>query len=1038
MKLYRFILILLLTGMAAAAWGQEKGFKVKGRVLGENNKPVEGAFVSSVGVENKKTDQNGEFEIVLPHENVELTVWADGYYQLSRPVKGHAELRILLLPQTKANYSEEAVLPFGVTRESDKSGAYQNVAKKDFGWGRLRVEDALAGKVAGLQVTAKGGMPGEGAYLNLRGLRSLEGANAPLVVINGVPYMPDMNESPLINGYSRGIFSTYNINDLQNITVLKGAETSLYGSMGSNGVILIETDGATSDDLNTRITFSGQYGVNYKGRDLPLLGVDDYKSYLTDIGMTKYSNMADLFQQYPFLQDDPEYYYNFLYNNNTDWQKEIFSPSFVTDNLLRVEGGDAIAKYDISVGYMGDRGTLDKTKTDRYHTQLNTNIMVSRKWELFATVGLAYMESQLQNQGMVRETNPMLAAYYKAPVLSPWQRNADNKNLVQYDTARYGVSNPVAIINTLEARSKVYDINVRAGLNYKPNSFLTVSGLFSLYYNYNRENMFIPGMSSQTIVYQNYGKAKNIVKTGVAEALNMFYRVNAAYNRTWNDLHRVNVNLSGQVLTTRREYDAGTGFNTTNDFYQTLNSVTDNTNLRFTGYIDLWNWMNYALHADYTFNHLLHAEVNVSADAASSTGVDATRFGWFPSVGLTWMAKNTRWLSNSALVNRLNVRAEYGLTGNSRFSSNLGKNYYESAMFQELSGIRRVSLPNTRLKWENNEQLNVGVDMSLWNNRVDLSADYYRVNSRDVVFKHPVSSVFGTDSYYDNVGKIRNEGVELSLQASLVKTPSFEWMVGGNIAFINSEVKSLGDGVQERVTELSDGAQIITRVGESPYRFYGLKADGIFRTSAQAEAAALKNVQGKAYQGGDVHFYDANDDHVISDKDRVLLGSAQPKYHGAFYTSFRYRNFMLSADFTYSQGNKAYNAVRRELESMSGFTNQTEAALQRWQLDGQQTDMPRAMSGDPMGNASFSSRWIEDASYVKLKYVTLSYTFNKTFLRLFRSGTIYVSGENLVTFTDYLGLDPEFSYSYEDVRQGIDYAKVPLAKSVKFGINLKF
>lgn len=1038
MKIYRIIITLLLTGIVAMTFAQGKEFKVKGRVLGENGKPVEGAFVSSTGVRNIKTDGKGEFEITLPTADAPVSVWADGYYRYTRPAKGQQSILVTLIPQDKPNYSQDAVMPAGVVNTESPTGAYSNIAKKDFGNGRLRVEDAMAGKVAGLQVIGKSGMPGEGSYLNLRGIRSLEGANAPLVVINGVPYMPDMNESPLINGYSRGIFSTYNINDLQNITVLKGAATSLYGSMGSNGVIMIETDGANSDDLNTRISFTGQYGVNYKGKNQPLLGVGDYKNYLTDIGMTRYSNMADLFAQFPFLQDDPDYYYKFMYNNNTNWQKEIYTPSFVTDNLLRVEGGDAIAKYDISVGYMGDRGTLDKTKTDRYHTQINTNIMVSRKIELFATVGLAYLESQLQNQGMVAEINPMLAALYKAPVLSPWQRNADNKNLVQYDTARYGVSNPVAIVNSLEARSKVYDINVRAGLNYRPNTFWTISGMFSLFYNYNRENMFIPGMTSQTIVYQNHGKAKNTVKTGVAEALNMFYRMNAGYSRTFGLKHDVNFNLSGQVLTTRREYDAGTGFNTTNDFYQTLNSVTDNTNLKFTGYIDLWNWMNYGLHADYTFNKMLRAEVNIAADAASSTGIDATRFGWFPSVGLSFMAKNTSWLINSQFINRLNLRAEYGLTGNSRFSSNYGKNYYESSMFQELSGIRRVSLPNTKLKWENNEQLNLGIDFSLWNNRIDLSADYYLVNSRDVLFKHPVSSVFGTDSYYDNVGKIRNEGVELALQASLVRTRDFEWIVGGNIAFAKSKVKSLGAGVNERIVSLSDGSQIITRVGASPYEFYGLQANGIFRTSADAAAAGLHNVQGKAYEAGDVRFTDLNNDNIISEKDRVLLGSAQPKYNGAFYTSVRYRNFMLSADFTYSQGNKAYNAVRRELESMSTFNNQSRATAQRWQLEGQATDMPRATYGDPMGNAAFSSRWIEDASYLKLKYITLSYTFNRTFLRLFRSGTIYVTGENLFTFTDYLGADPEFSYSYEDMRQGIDYAKVPLAKSVKFGINLKF
>lgn len=1037
MKAFKIILTIFLALVCSGLVAQEKESRITGKITGENGKPVAGAFVSVPGKDNVKTNDTGEFSISVSDKNDRISVWADGYYRYSQLLKGRDKIVITLVPENKANYAEEVIMPYGTEKSPEKNTAATALTKKDFALGSLHVEDALTGKVAGLQIVGKSGMPGEGSYFNLRGIRSLVASNAPLIVIDGVPYIPDMNESPLLNGYSRGIFSNYNVNDYQNITVLKGAAAALYGSMGSNGVILIETDKAASDDLKTRISFNGQYGVNYKSKDLPLLGVANFKQYLSDIGMTHYENMSDLLTNFPFLQDDPEYYYKFLYNNNTDWQKEIFSPSFVTDNLLRVEGGDAIAKYDISVGYMGERGTLDETKSNRYHTQINTDVLISRKWEMFTTVGLAYTETQLQEQGMVPETNPMLAAYFKAPLLSPFQRNAENRNLVAYDTARYGISNPVAIVNSLHAKTKVYDATIRAGLNFRPNDYWTLTGVFSLYYNYNRESIFIPGVNSQTIVPLENGRANNTVRTGIAEALNMYYNIYASYNRTFG-IHRLNAVAGGQVMTTRREYDAGKGFNTVNDYYQTLDKVTNTHNLAFFGYIDLWNWMNYYVHADYTFNDLLRADLNVSADASSSSGVDASRFGVFPSVGMTFMAKGLTPLLNSSWLNRLNVRAEYGLTGNSRFSSNYGKNYYESAMFQVMSGIRRANIPNTNLKWENDEQLNLGLDLTVWQHRIDVSADYYVVNSRDVVFGKPISSAFGTNNYFDNVARLQNRGIELSLQASVVKSRNFEWIIGGNIAFNDSEVKSLGEGVNEKVITLSDGSEVVTRVGERPYQFYGWEADGIFHTTAEAKAANLRNAWDNSFAAGDVRFKDQNDDHVIDSKDRVLLGSAQPKYHGAFYTSLQYKNVMLSANFTYSQGNKAYNAVRRSLESMSDFNNQSEAVLQRWQLEGQSTDMPRAVYGDPMQNSGFSSRWIEDASYLKLKNITLSYSFNKTFLKLFRSGTFYITGENLVTFTKYLGLDPEFAYSYEESRLGYDYAKVPLARTVKFGLNLKF
>ncbi|MCC8173002.1 MAG: hypothetical protein LIO65_00980 [Odoribacter sp.] len=254
---------------------------------------------------------------------------------------------------------------------------------------------------------------------------------------------------------------------------------------------------------------------------------------------------------------------------------------------------------------------------------------------------MAYIENKLQEQGMLRGTNPMLAAYIKAPVLSPYQKNPEGYNLVAYDTVRYGMSNPVAIVNNLEAENRVYDINLRIGLGYRPLENLYINGIVGLYYNYNRERIFIPGYENSSIIVSDNRDAYNVVRVGVAEALNMFYNVNANYNKTFNNIHKLNVLAGGQILKTRREYDAGEGYNTTNDFYKTLDRITNKSStLKFFGYIDLWNWMNYYLHSDYTYNNLVRGSVNVSFDAASSTGVDANRFGVFPSAALTLMAKN--------------------------------------------------------------------------------------------------------------------------------------------------------------------------------------------------------------------------------------------------------------------------------------------------------------------------------------------------------------------------------------------------------------
>ena len=1034
MTRYKILFAIVLMVIACELSAQT--ITVKGKVTGPDKLPVKGAVISLTGAERSvQTNDSGAFQIETTNPQGTISVSAEGFYEMTQPLVNRTEVKFVLVPGDKSKYNEELVLPFRQGSFGKKTSASENISKKDLGHG-ITLESAVQGEIAGLRVVNKSGMPGEGAYLNFRGIRTLVGDNMPLIVINGVPYMPDSKESPVIGGYSRSLFRPWDLNDIQNITVLKGAEAAVYGSLGSNGVILIETDGTASDNLDTRITFSGQYGVNWNNKTLPLLGTDQYKAYVSDIGMTHYGDMQDLLDDYPFLADDPDYYYNYLYNNNTDWQKEIYSPSAVTDNVLRVEGGDAVAKYDISLGYMRNGGVVDETMSNRYQTQINTNVLINRKVELFTTVGLAYMQGDFQEQGMIEATNPLLTAYNKSPLLSPYRKDDDGSILDEYDVYRYGVSNPVAIVNTLIAENKQYDVNLRLGLNYRLDENLMLSGIVGLYYNYNQENIFIPGVTDMTVVPMNNDLAKNTVRDGVGETKNMYYNLNAYYNKIFNNIHAVNVSAGAQFLRSHKEYDAGMGYNTANDFYQTLDYVESGSE-SFYGYIDDWNWMNFYAHGDYTWKSLVRASLNVGIDGSSSSGSDASRFGIFPAAGVTFMAKNLKSLSNSSILNKIDFRAEYGLTGNSRFSSNYGKNYYHSAQFQALSGIVRSSIPNSGLKWERTRQLDLGMDLSLLRHRIDLSFDYYKAKSDHVLFAQPISSVFGSSNYYVNTSKLDNHGIEVALSAALVQTRNVEWIVGGNIATTTSKLVSLGN-VNQNITTFSDEAQVISRVGEKPYCFYGYVAEGVFSTSEEASAAGLTDWKGNTYGAGDIRYRDLNTDGVINDDDKQILGSAAPDFFGGFHTFLRIGHFGLSAEFIYSVGNDAYNGVRRSIEAMDNFNNQSEAVVNRWKLEGQVTSIPRAVYGDPLENNAFSSRWIEDASFLKLKTVTISYDFDKKFLDFFRSGTIYLTGENLFTWTDYLGLDPEFSYSYSEAMQGMDYAKVIIPHCVKFGFNLKF
>ena len=1044
-KIQILFFIFLLCLFATNMYAQEPS-KVSGKILSTLNTPVKGAVVSVTGSEDVTTDENGVFHTTCKDlKKAQISVWAVGYYTVRQTLDKRKNINIILIPDSKAKYNETTVLPFRVEIGESTTSA-ENIAKKDFTPASMNIDRALAGQIAGLQVTRGSGMPGEGSYMNLRGVRSFVGNNAPLVVINGIPYIPDTHDSQMINGLSRNIFQAYNINDIQSITVLKGAEAAIYGSMGANGVILIETDGATSDNLNTEISYYGQFGMSWNDKRMPLLSGIGYKSYLSDMGMNYYGNMDEFFTDFPFM-NDANSKYGYHYNNNTDWQDEIYRKGFVTDNLFRIEGGDNIAKYDLSLGYANEQGLLKNTKQDRYHTQLNGNFLVNMNFEIYATVGLAYMNGNFQEQGMTVRTNPILAAYAQSPLLAPYQKTANGDFTPLYTPYYYGicqnmdfaVSNPVAIVNELDANNRQYDVNIKAGFKYRIIPSLSVDGIFGIYYNYNKEHIFVPGVSDPTIVptTDTYGEELNTVREGVGETLNYFYNLNARFNKVFNGRHAFNAMAGWQVLTTQNELDGAYARNTTNDFYQVLGSA-NKIGSYFDGYLSKWNWMNIYTHADYTYNNLLNASVNMSIDGSSANGKYTNRFRVYPSAGLTWMAKNMPFLIDKDWINRLDFRAEYSVTGNSRFSSNYGRNYYSSLPYMAISGIIRTQIPNTHLKPEVTTQMNLSLDAAFLRNRISLGVDYYRGRSKDVIMNVNPSAVYGTSTYYTNCAKIDNNGVELSLQASLIRLRDFEWIIGGNIAFTNNEIKSLG-GYGQKTMEYSDGATVVSRVGGNPYEFYGLQANGVYSTQAEADEANLVNSSSQVYQVGDVRFVDQNNDGRIDTKDRVSLGSATPDFFGGFFTSFRYRHFTLSAEFAYSKGNKAYNAVRRTLESASSFSNQSVAVSNRWNVEGQITDIPRATYGDAIGNNNFSSRWIEDASYLRMKNITLSYNFDKSVWNFFRSGTIYLTGENLLTATKYLGLDPEFAYSSNNnATQGFDYAKVMQPKSVKLGINLKF
>lgn len=1027
--------------------------QLKSNFISTDKSPVEGAIVSIKGGASSVTDKNGVAEIKAKDANSVVTIKAPGYYECQMPLsyftKKNArgeQITITLTPLTEKQFTGYVMTPFEKELASLKTATNTGLEMKDF-TNHLSVASAIGNNVTGLQMIDKSGMPNEGSYMNIRGIHSLVGENNPLIVINGVPYFGNLNVSDIIKGYSRDFLGGYSAKDIRSITVLKGSDAAQWGSLGSNGVILIETQTANSDNLNTKITFSGQYGMSFAKKMLPMMNASQYTDYARQLGLTLYPSLSSLTGDYPFLQNASGYPTEYLFNENNDWLDQVTRGGFTTDNQIRVEGGDEIAKYNISFGYTKNNGTIKNTNSDRYHTLISADVLVTRDIDIFTNVSLSYIKSNLQNVGTYSDHNVLTSSMWNYPMISAYKKQAKDgstlPNLATYNEWNTSsnpmfpynnVSNPISIIENVKGTDKIYDANAGLGINFRINDYLKLQGLVNLYYNYTEENMFVPGVTEPTIIPGYYGKGDNYTASGVVRQMTNNYQVRADYKRTWNNVHDFKGLVTARFMTHKLEIDGMDGYNTPNDYITALQYLQDGQ--KTFGSNSEWNYMSYGVHADYLWNKIVRVNAGLNVDGTSASGSDTPRMGFFPNVGVTLYTANTadlpKWIS------KLDLTYELSMTGNARFSSNYSKDYFVGTT--GIGGISRENMPNTQLKWEKTMQMDFGVEAGFLNNRIMLGVNLFAARNYDLLVKSNVSSTYGSSVFYDNKGEIYSSGLEYSLRVNPIHTKDWDLTVGANMSIVKNTLKSVGGAEQNVIsfTEFNnDDAQVLMKVGDRPYQFYGYQTSGVYATTAQAQQSGLVNAAGQAYQAGDMIFVDQNGDGIINDKDKVALGSAQAKAFGAINLALRYKQFTLGTNFSYSLGNKAYNYTRRQAESMTKFYNQSTAVMNSWKIEGQQTEIPRAVYGDAIGNSAFSDRWIEDASYLKLRSLKLSYDFGKLF-GFINSGNVWVAAENLLTATKYLGADPEFSYGYTECMRGFDYAKLANPRTVKIGFDLNF
>jgi len=1039
--------VLSLTFFATLAQSrQQKSTKSVVEIAGvvtdaATHQPLRAIGVSYQQYSAAITDSAGHFTLKVPNDNVTILLRGEGYQAKELALKGRRSVTAALYEDIYTSFYDAAALPFG--NKSNNRIPYATTSVQTTGsWAHTaETPDAFfQGKVAGLNAIRRSGTPNAGANLFLRGYSSLYATNQPLIVVDDIIYdITDYGNSIIANNYTNPL-AYIDVKDIDNITVLKDG-SSTYGTKGANGVIIVTT--ARAKELATRIDAAVYGGVNLAPENLPVLNSTQYRTYLSDVLQSRGFTTTQI-KSFPYMNDDPSNPDYFRYHNETDWQKEVVKNNTLKNVYLKVTGGDNIAKYALSLGYMTNGGITRGTTLSRYNTRFNADLNLSQRMTATANLSFSYNEQDLKDQGIAPKTNPLYVALIKSPLIGI--NEVSSKGVKSPDitgTDTFGVSNPAALINDMKGNNKNYRFAGSVGFNYAFSKGINLSTTVSVTVDKIRENLFIPRKGVVPDTLDNGSVAYSRLGSQTKRILSIYDDTRLSYDRTFNNVHKLSARAGIRFLQSRTEQDINLGANSAIDQLRSVgNGVAA---LRRTGGdLGKYRWLNGYLGADYslldkyfvTFNMGVDGSSRFGNDVLGSPSVSGTSYAVLPSVAASWLISSEKFMAGSSkLIDLLKLRASFGLSGNDDIGNYTARQYYLSENFLGTEGLVRANFRNDQLQWEAVTKINAGVDAALFNERVNLSFDVYQNKTDRMLVAEALPTASGAGYALTNSGGMKTTGVEASLTGRIVNHAAFKWDLGFTIATYKSTIEKLpGNQV---LTDFAGGT-ILSRVGEATTQFYGYKANGVYSTDAEAAASGLGVLQDNGtiipFKGGDIRFTDLNNDKIIDGNDRQVIGNPNPDFFGSITNRIEWKRFTLETFFTFSQGNDIYNYTRRQLESQSGYENQTVAVVNRWRNNGQVTNMPRASFGDPLGNSRFSDRWIEDGSYFRLRSATLSYNlqFKTNFLRY---AVLYVTGNNLFTLTKYLGFDPEMSATPSIFGQGVDITLQPQFRSVQAGVR---
>jgi TonB-linked SusC/RagA family outer membrane protein len=1046
-KQYVRILIILVVGIFCSVsntFAQESQVSLSGKILESGTgKPIEWCVVSvSSNSESTITDSAGQFNINLPTLSEKIMVSYPGYFSTEVYISSAAELVVYLTQITIKSEDEEYSSLLGAEKVRNSSNAvtlasgsvFDNTAASSF-------EQTLNGKVPGLHIIEHSGMPGHNSWINLRGISSIFGRNEPLVFIDGMIHEIDYSKNQIIEGHLLNPLDLVDVDDLVDISVIKAGEGYL-GSAGSNGVLNINTE--QNKVTSSSIIFKMYGGISFPNLNQEVMNAEQFEPYFNELYYSDPQNTMDINTKYPWLNGTPassnEYY---RFNNNTDWQKEIGSPAGLQKYYIFIKGGDDIATYNISSGYTRHGGAYDNWNASKYNLRLNGIVNITNKLSVVPNIKLALSQNKLSNMGPTYERNPVTSSLLKPAFMAANSRSPyDGTTLVPYDDAGdpsdpFGVSNPAVLIDKALGQTRDFQTVASLKIGYDITANLSIDNLTGVSVNNDRQTIFIPdrGVMMLHTGIPNIDSAYNNSMDMTTESRSFQNHTTITYKETFNQNHNVRIIGGMRIMKNQYKNSIGISLNSPSDEFSGLGESDEYAYLQSgSGELSELNWISYFGDFNYNFQEKYYVRVSMSYDGSSSFN-DDNRYNFYPSVFGAWRVSSEEFMKNVSWINDLKVRGSYSQTGN-MFSKAyvMSKNTYRTYRYDQVGTPIKDYITNNDLSNERKSTINAGIDISVGKKAFNFQIDYHHSVVNNLIINQTLPYQYGFTDYLDNGGAMTISGLELGANGRFYFGKAI-LMLDAAITYQGSKIKSFDfiDSNTEFLTRQVVGAEYIASVDNPVNAFYGYKTNGVYNTDAEANGIIGPN--GVAMGAGDVIFMDMDGNNIINEKDKQIIGNPNPDLFGSFTAALGLKRFEISALFNYSIGNDMFNYVRSKTTGMDSYASQSIDVLDRWTASTPDAELPKATLGDPHGNNVFSDRWIEDASFLRIKQLMVSYTtpnigsFNK-------ETKFYITGTNLFTFTKYSGNDPETMYQSNSYYMGIDYGKLPLAPTVIVGIQL--